>query len=205
MQSVILGWAVKEHVYVKLRRPSGFWVSLSYTENDTCSRSLTKAKNCLLICLFPLHSPRRPRAHPETSAQPGALPLDALVLAVASPPGGMWVYPAQRRAGNRICHSVMGLTRLERWRTKKQKPGSPFLIKAQTKLTSSENSYRKVFFSFLFSVFKMLVFSLATAEISGPLPLLINCTFYDRRQIKFTMNLLLQNNWEANLFGGWMQ
>lgn len=40
------------------------------------------------------------------------------------------------------------------------------------------------------------------AYVSRPLPLIINYSFYDRRQIKLTMNLLLQNNWEAKIFGG---
>lgn len=55
---------------------------------------------------------------------------------------------------------------------------------------------------FLFSVFEILVPPLAAAYVSGPLPLIISCSFNDGRQMKLSTNLFLQKYWKAKIFGG---
>lgn len=60
----------------------------------------------------------------------------------------------------------------------------------QTKKRYQRNLTEK----FLAFGFKILVFPLATTYFSGPLPVIINCGFHDRRHFQLNMNLFSQNN-----------
>ena len=68
--------------------------------------------------------------------------------------------------------------------------GEP-VSKQKTSETSiaREVSQKRNFCSHLFSILKSLVSP--SGHVSGPLPLIINCSFYDRRQIILTLSLFL--------------